>query len=145
MGTVFCYNRVSTNGLKYMKMVTQVLRMRKEPVAHPQPQIRTLHGSVRQVTFEVASHLWIMHGSAHEIIHNRLWFHSVCVRLVPKQLTMFINEHPSTFYPPPTEKEPLLPQTHWIGVWVGPESAWMIWRNKYFLSYWDSNFDHLIT
>jgi hypothetical protein len=36
---------------------------------------------------EVAYHLQISHGSAHEIIHNHLGFHKVCARWVPKQLT----------------------------------------------------------
>jgi hypothetical protein len=39
MGTVFCHNGVSMNGLKNSKMVAQVLRMRKEPDDHPRPQI----------------------------------------------------------------------------------------------------------
>jgi hypothetical protein len=30
----------------------------------------------------------LCHGSACEIIHNRLWFHKVCTRWVPEQLTM---------------------------------------------------------
>ena len=37
---------------------------------------------------EVANLLYISHGSAYEIIHNRLGFHKVCARWVPKQLTM---------------------------------------------------------
>ncbi|PNF13580.1 hypothetical protein B7P43_G18274 [Cryptotermes secundus] len=37
---------------------------------------------------EVANHLKISHGSAYEIIHNRLGFHKVCARWVPKQLTV---------------------------------------------------------
>ena len=37
---------------------------------------------------EVANHLHISHGSAYDIIHNRIVFHKVCVRWVPKQLTM---------------------------------------------------------
>ena len=37
---------------------------------------------------EVANRLQISHGSAYEIIHNRLGFHKVCARWVPKQLTM---------------------------------------------------------
>ena len=43
----------------------------------------------RRVTIdEVANHLKISHGSAYEIIHNRLGFHKVCARWVPKQLTV---------------------------------------------------------
>ncbi|PNF22874.1 hypothetical protein B7P43_G14964, partial [Cryptotermes secundus] len=43
----------------------------------------------RQVTIdEVANRLQISHGSAYEIIHNRLGFHKVCARWVPKQLTV---------------------------------------------------------
>lgn len=43
----------------------------------------------RRVTIdEVANRLQISHGSAYEIIHNRLGFHKVCARWVPKQLTM---------------------------------------------------------
>lgn len=37
---------------------------------------------------EVGNHAQISHGSAYEIIHNRLGFHKVCARWVPKQLTM---------------------------------------------------------
>ena len=49
----------------------------------------TWHGYVRQLTTgEVANHLQISHGSAYEIIHNRLGFHKVCARWVPKQLKM---------------------------------------------------------
>ena len=36
---------------------------------------------------EVANRLQISHGSAYEIIHNRLGFHKVCARWVTKQLT----------------------------------------------------------
>lgn len=36
---------------------------------------------------EVAHRLQISHGSAYEIIHNRLGFRKVCARWVPKQLT----------------------------------------------------------
>jgi hypothetical protein len=36
---------------------------------------------------EVVYHLLISQGSVHEIIHNRLGFHKVCARWVPKQLT----------------------------------------------------------
>jgi hypothetical protein len=41
-GTVFCLNGVSTNGLKSSKMVAQVLHMKKEPDAHPRPQLMTI-------------------------------------------------------------------------------------------------------
>jgi len=42
----------------------------------------------RRVTIdEVANHFEIIHGSAYDIIHNRLGFHKVCARWVPKQLT----------------------------------------------------------
>jgi hypothetical protein len=35
----------------------------------------------RQLTIdEAANHLQISHGSAYEIIHNRLGFHKVCAR-----------------------------------------------------------------
>jgi len=37
---------------------------------------------------KVANCLQISHGSAYEIIHNRLGFHKVCARWIPKQLTM---------------------------------------------------------
>jgi hypothetical protein len=41
-----------------------------------------------QVTInEVGNHLQISHGSAYDIIHNRLGFCKVCARWVPKQLT----------------------------------------------------------
>jgi len=36
---------------------------------------------------EMANHFEISHGSAYDIIHNRLGFRKVCARLVPKQLT----------------------------------------------------------
>jgi hypothetical protein len=45
----------------------------------------------RRVTVdEVAYHLLTSHGYVHEITHNRLGFHEVCARWVPKQL---IEEH----------------------------------------------------
>ena len=37
---------------------------------------------------EVANRLRISHGSAYEIIHNRIGFHKDCARWFPKQLTM---------------------------------------------------------
>ena len=37
---------------------------------------------------EVANRLQISHGSAYELIHNRLGFHKFCARWFPKQLTM---------------------------------------------------------
>ena len=37
---------------------------------------------------EVANCLQISHGSAYEIMHNRLGFHKVCARWISKQLTM---------------------------------------------------------
>ena len=36
---------------------------------------------------EVAHVLQISHGSAYELMHNKLGFHKVCARWVPKQLT----------------------------------------------------------
>jgi len=36
----------------------------------------------------VANCLQISHGSAYDIIHNRLRFHKDCARCIPKQLTM---------------------------------------------------------
>ena len=43
----------------------------------------------RQLTIdEVANCLHISHGSAYEVIHNRLDFHKVCARWIPIQLTM---------------------------------------------------------
>jgi len=43
----------------------------------------------RQLTiYEVANCLQITHGSAYEIIYNRLDFHKVCARWIPKQLIM---------------------------------------------------------
>ena len=36
---------------------------------------------------EGAQVLQISHGSAYEMMHNKLRFHKVCVRWVPKQLT----------------------------------------------------------
>ena len=41
----------------------------------------------RRVTIdEVAYILQISHGSAYEMMHNKLGFHKVCARWVPKQL-----------------------------------------------------------
>ena len=37
---------------------------------------------------EVANCLQISHGSAYEIIYNRLGLHKVCARWIPKQLKM---------------------------------------------------------
>ena len=42
----------------------------------------------RLTTDEVANRLLISHGSAYEIIHNRLGFHKVCARWVPKQFAV---------------------------------------------------------
>ena len=36
---------------------------------------------------EVAHVLQIKHGSAYEMVHNKLGFHKVCARWAPKQLT----------------------------------------------------------
>ena len=41
----------------------------------------------RVTTDEVANHFEISHGSAYDIIHNRLGFRKVCARWVPKELT----------------------------------------------------------
>jgi len=42
----------------------------------------------RRVTIdELANHFEISYGSAYDIIHNRLGFHKVCARWVPKELT----------------------------------------------------------
>jgi len=42
----------------------------------------------RRVTIdELANHFEIRHGSAYDIIHNKLGFCKDCVRWVPKQLT----------------------------------------------------------
>ena len=52
-------------------------------------RIRAMVLSDRRPTIdEVANCLQISHGSAYEIIHNRLGFHKVCARWIPKQLTM---------------------------------------------------------
>ncbi|XP_066946989.1 protein GVQW3-like [Macrobrachium rosenbergii] len=54
-------------------------------------QVQTLILNNRRLTIdEVAYHMHISHGSAYEIVHNRLNFHKVCVRWVPKQLS---DEH----------------------------------------------------
>lgn len=51
-------------------------------------RVREMVLSDRRVTVdEVARDLEISHGSAYEIIHNRLSFHKVCARWVPHQLT----------------------------------------------------------
>ena len=42
----------------------------------------------RLTIVEVANCLQISHGSAYEIIHNRLGFHEVCARWISKQLTV---------------------------------------------------------
>jgi hypothetical protein len=76
-------------------MVAQVLHVRKEPDACPQPQMRTTLS--KHVTWfwdrwvntnELSNCLQISYGSASEIIHNKLGFHKACARWVPKQLTM---------------------------------------------------------
>jgi len=36
-GTASCWNRLSTNGSRGSRMVTQALSMRKEPDVHPRP------------------------------------------------------------------------------------------------------------
>ena len=36
---------------------------------------------------ELANHFEISHGSAYDIIHNRLGFRKICARWVPKELT----------------------------------------------------------
>ena len=42
----------------------------------------------RRVTIdEVANHFEISHGSAYDIIHNRVGFRKVCARWIPKELT----------------------------------------------------------
>ena len=47
----------------------------------------TWHGPVRRETIdEVANFLKISHGSAYEMMHNKLGFHKVCARWVLKQL-----------------------------------------------------------
>ena len=41
----------------------------------------------RQVTVDEVAHvLQISHGSTYEMMHNKLGFHKVCARWVPKQL-----------------------------------------------------------
>ena len=51
-------------------------------------RVREMILSDRRVTIDkVAYCLQISHGSAYEIIHNRLGFNKVCARWVPKQLT----------------------------------------------------------
>ena len=42
----------------------------------------------RPVTIDEVAHvLQISHGSVYELMHNKLGFHKVCARWVPKQLT----------------------------------------------------------
>ena len=45
---------------------------------------------------EVANYFEINHGSAYDIIHNRLGFRKVCARWVPKELT---EEHRTIVWP----------------------------------------------
>ena len=45
---------------------------------------------------EVANYFEINHGSAYDIIHNRLGFRKVCARWVPKEL---IEEHRTIVWP----------------------------------------------
>ena len=41
----------------------------------------------RRVTIDEVAHvLQISHGSAYEMMHNKIGFHKVCARCVPKQL-----------------------------------------------------------
>ena len=56
----------------------------------------------KRVTIDEMAHvLQISHGSAYEMMHNKLGFHKVCARWVPKQFTeMHINVRgylPKTF------------------------------------------------
>ena len=42
----------------------------------------------RQVTIDEVAHvLQIHHGSAYELMHNKLGFHEICARWVPEQFT----------------------------------------------------------
>ena len=42
----------------------------------------------RRVTIDAVAHvLQISHGAAYELMHNKLGFHEVCAKWVPKQLT----------------------------------------------------------
>ena len=52
--------------------------MRKEQDAYPHPLL---------TIDELANHFEISHGSAYDIIHNRLGFRKVCASWVSKQLT----------------------------------------------------------
>ena len=47
----------------------------------------------RRVTVhEIATHLDMIHGSAHHIVHDVLLFHKVSARWVPRQLTAELKE-----------------------------------------------------
>jgi histone-lysine N-methyltransferase SETMAR len=71
--------------------VTDDERSRRPSTSTREENTEQVHAMIldnRQVTTdEVAYHLLISHGSVHEIIPNRLGFHKVCARWVPKKLT----------------------------------------------------------
>ena len=47
----------------------------------------------RRVTIDEVAHvLQISYGSAYKLMHNKLGFHKICARWVPKQLTECINK-----------------------------------------------------
>ena len=52
----------------------------------------------RRVTIDEVAHvLQISHGSAHEMMHNKLGFHKVCAQWVLNQLTEVRGHLPKTF------------------------------------------------
>ena len=63
----------------------------RRSTAITEDNIKRAHDMVllhRRVTInEVAHVLQISHGSAYEMMHNKLGFHKVCTKCVPKQLT----------------------------------------------------------
>ena len=95
MGTVLCHNGLSTSGSRVSRMVTQALRMRKEPDAHPRPVLlQTWNESLTWSAEQTSDYWWsgTSTGSACEIIHNRLAFPKVCTWLIPKHLTELHKE-----------------------------------------------------
>ena len=72
-------------------MVAQMLHMTNEPEIPSTDNIEPGSGMVlldRRATIdEVAHSMQISHGSAYEMMQNKLGFHEFCARWIPKQLT----------------------------------------------------------
>ena len=94
MGTVLYHGEVYTNGSRNSNKVGRAWRTRKEQDAHPHPLLTaTLRTTV---PWFWKTDKWLLMKwqtilklvmVLHDIIHNRLGFHKVCARWVPKELT----------------------------------------------------------